>query len=75
MTVTAAGCSFSLYDDWYNVLQSQGYNRKYNNWALFAVIFGTLGSSPGLVVHFMSHIGAYILAAVLALIGYFGLGF
>lgn len=64
----------SLYEDWDSVVKLQGYKRNVNDWILFVVLFGYFGSNPGLIVHALGHIGAYILAAVMTLVGYIGLG-
>lgn len=73
--MTAAGCSFSLYEDWGSVLAAQKYKKNAYDWSLFVVLFGYLGSNPGLVTHYLGHITAYIVAAILSLIGYIGLGY
>jgi hypothetical protein len=75
LTVTGAAASLSLYEDWDSVVNIQGYKKNVNDWILFVVLFGYLGSNPGLIVHALGHFGAYIVAAVMTLIGYIGLGF
>mmetsp|Transcript_31464 Transcript_31464/g.27825 ORF Transcript_31464/g.27825 Transcript_31464/m.27825 type:complete len:103 (+) Transcript_31464:13-321(+) len=74
LTVTGATASLSLWEDWNSVVQLQGYKTNVNDWILFVVLFGYLGSNPGLITHFLGHIGAYILAAVMTLVSYIGLG-
>jgi hypothetical protein len=74
LTVTGAAASLSLYEDWDSVVKLQGYKKNVNDWILFVVLFGYFGSNPGLIVHALGHIGACILAAVMTLIGYIGLG-
>lgn len=64
----------SLWEDWDSVVELQGYKKEVKDWILFVVLFGYLGSNPGLVTHYIGHIGAYILAAVLTLVSYIGLG-
>ncbi|CAI2361825.1 unnamed protein product [Moneuplotes crassus] len=74
LTVTGAAASLSLWEDWDTVVELQGYKKQVKDWILFVVLFGYLGSNPGLVTHFIGHIGAYILAIILTLVSYIGLG-
>ena len=75
LTVVAAGGSLSLFEDWNAVMMYQNYSKSTRDWIMVIVGFGYLGSNPGLVSHYLGSFNSYIVAAVLTVVSYMGLGY
>ena len=74
LTVVCATASVTIYDDWERLLTLQGYTPKARMWASVIVMLGHLGSFPGVPTQVFGHFPAFLIAAVLSILGYGGLG-
>jgi len=70
-----AGASYNLHERWELVIVEQGYKKTSHNYTQMVVLFGYyFGILSGIIIHYLDVIYAYAIAAVLAFIGYVGLG-
>lgn len=76
MAIIVATSSIDLCDHWKAMIKYQKFDwlEHRNDFVLFAVLLGYLGATPGFMIHYQGNAISYGCAALLALVGYIGLG-